>query len=311
LAIARATQAAIFDGMKWTLLASLLTVASAPLAAQSRDYKDWRYRGEMVPDFKADSIRCATGTTAAGGTASSPGVSDWSTCIATAQWVPVRRWVPGGVCDPLTLKVAGYLPPELTPAAADSILKLLRKHALDRWVPSPAKHWTQWDGRVSLLVSASADSVSSRPLQATKGVVDDVPLQLTVRRPQGGAALSRGFEAQAEYAHACAGFRERPAAGVSEVFHWLQVDRQAKLDPRSPAPRWPASVRAGTEGKVLMTYVVDDKGRVEMETVKLESTTGLPFTDAVRAHLPRLRYFPGEIAGQYVRQIVLEAFYFR
>jgi protein TonB len=67
---------------------------------------------------------------------------------------------------------------------------------------------------------------------------------------------------------------------------------------------------AGIEGRVLAQFVVDVSGKADMGTFKvLESSHDL-FTQSVRSALPRMRFFPAEIGGKKVRQVVQQPFVF-
>jgi len=64
------------------------------------------------------------------------------------------------------------------------------------------------------------------------------------------------------------------------------------------------------EGSVVAVFVVDEKGRAEMDSVRFVGSGNALFQDAVRAALPRMRFVPAEIAGQKVRQLVQMPFVF-
>jgi protein TonB len=67
---------------------------------------------------------------------------------------------------------------------------------------------------------------------------------------------------------------------------------------------------AGVEGKVLAQFVVDVDGKADMSTFKVLESSHELFTQAVRQVLPRMRFFPAEIGGKKVRQVVQQPFVF-
>jgi protein TonB len=81
--------------------------------------------------------------------------------------------------------------------------------------------------------------------------------------------------------------------------------------PGSPTPRYPDILKqAGVEGEVLAQFVVDTSGRAEINTFKVLKTTHELFTVAVRSALPTMRFFPAEVGGRKVKQLVQQPFSF-
>lgn len=80
----------------------------------------------------------------------------------------------------------------------------------------------------------------------------------------------------------------------------------------SATPRYPESLRqAGLDGRVLVRFVVDTVGRVDMNSVQvLESTHDL-FTRAVRDVLGGFRFRPAEVRGRRVRAMAEMPFEFQ
>ena len=88
------------------------------------------------------------------------------------------------------------------------------------------------------------------------------------------------------------------------------VDRAARLT-AAPAPRYPDRMRAlGIEGRVLVQFVVDTTGHVELEGVKVLASAHEDLTLAVRQVLPRLRFVPAEVRGGKVRMLAQMPFEF-
>ena len=80
----------------------------------------------------------------------------------------------------------------------------------------------------------------------------------------------------------------------------------------STVPRYPERLRdAGVEGNVMVQFVVDTTGRVDMSSIKVIASTHALFTDAVRDALARFRFRPAELAGRHVEALAQMPFDFR
>ena len=97
----------------------------------------------------------------------------------------------------------------------------------------------------------------------------------------------------------------------NNTYFSFQVEKQAAQAPGSPTPTYPQTLQsAGIEGEVDAQFVVDTTGRADISTLKIEKSTNDLFTAAVRAALPRMRFYPAEIGGKKVRQLVQQPFTF-
>lgn len=91
-----------------------------------------------------------------------------------------------------------------------------------------------------------------------------------------------------------------------------QVDEPARLMPDSPAPIYPAVLKArGVEGEVVVTFVVDTSGAVEIPTFTVVRSTDRLFVSAVRGALPAMRFLPATVGGKKVRQVVQRSYPFK
>ena len=89
------------------------------------------------------------------------------------------------------------------------------------------------------------------------------------------------------------------------------VERVAWPHNDNPRPRYPESLKnAGIEGSFLVEFVVDSTGRVDPKTLSFPKAAHPAFLRAVRDALLRSRYFPAELAGLKVRQLVSQQFTF-
>lgn len=102
-------------------------------------------------------------------------------------------------------------------------------------------------------------------------------------------------------------------AGIdaSSTFHASQVERPVMQAPNSATPAYPDVLRqAGIEGEVLVSFVVDTIGRVEVSSFKVIRATHEFFATAVKNALPRMRFIPAELGTHKVRQLVQQPYSF-
>jgi len=77
-------------------------------------------------------------------------------------------------------------------------------------------------------------------------------------------------------------------------------------------PRYPEVLRsAGVSGRVVIRFVVDTTGRIELSSVQVLETTHDLFTRAVRDILPALRFRPADRNGQRTRSLAEMPFEFQ
>ena len=91
----------------------------------------------------------------------------------------------------------------------------------------------------------------------------------------------------------------------------FQVEKQVSQVPGSGNLRYPDMLRsANVEGEVLAQFVVDTTGRYEAGTFKVLKSSHEQFTAAVRNALPNMRFYPAEVGGRKVKQLVQQPFTF-
>jgi TonB family protein len=96
-----------------------------------------------------------------------------------------------------------------------------------------------------------------------------------------------------------------------ETMFEFQVERPASPMPGNPAPRYPDLLRAAKiEGEVLAQFVVDTLGQPDMRSFKVLKSTHDLFTEAVRNSLPNMRFYPAEVGGRKVKQLLQMPFEF-
>lgn len=80
----------------------------------------------------------------------------------------------------------------------------------------------------------------------------------------------------------------------------------------NPRPRYPMALLEGrVEDAFDVLFVVDSTGRVDEHTIRIPGRVERLLVDAVRYALKRSRYFPAELAGRRVPQLVEQRFIFR
>jgi len=112
----------------------------------------------------------------------------------------------------------------------------------------------------------------------------------------GGSGLVRGIVDREEH------------DGPSE---WRGVDLQTRIV-ASGKPRYPESLRqAAIDGIVVVRFVVDTTGRIDMSSVSIVSSTHDLFTRAVRDALPEFLFKPAESGGRRLRALAEMPFEFQ
>jgi protein TonB len=97
----------------------------------------------------------------------------------------------------------------------------------------------------------------------------------------------------------------------NQTYFEFQVEKQVSPYPGNPAPRYPDMLRsANVEGEVLAQFVVDTTGRADMSQFKVLKSTHDLFTNAVKASLPNMKFYPAEVGGRKVKQLVQMPFQF-
>jgi beta-lactamase regulating signal transducer with metallopeptidase domain len=130
------------------------------------------------------------------------------------------------------------------------------------------------------------------------------------------ASAARGPDATSSAAKAPVDDHRTPDAAkqpvnVDQPYFEFQVENQVRSVPGSPQPHYPAALKkAKVSGDVLAQFIVDTTGRADMSTFKVLQTNRQEFADAVRDILPEMRFYPAEIGGQKVKQMVQQPFTF-
>lgn len=102
----------------------------------------------------------------------------------------------------------------------------------------------------------------------------------------------------------------QPGVQPGGVYREYEVERAAAVVATVPAEYPGVLRRAGVEGEVLVSFVVDTLGRADMSTFTVLRTTHDLFARAVREAVSRERFSPAEVGATRVRQLVQQPFAF-
>jgi len=92
---------------------------------------------------------------------------------------------------------------------------------------------------------------------------------------------------------------------------WTANDVMMRLREDPVPPRYPESLRrAGVEGSVVVKFVVDTLGRVDMASVEIVSSTHEAFTSAVREAIARFRFSASQAGSRKVPALAMMPFQF-
>jgi TonB family protein len=97
-----------------------------------------------------------------------------------------------------------------------------------------------------------------------------------------------------------------------QPYREFRLTKEAVLLPGNRGPRYPDALRrANVKGEVLLQFVVDQTGRVDISSVKVLRSTDPQFTAATQGSLASWRFAPAEVNGRPVKQLVQMPFMFR
>lgn len=106
-----------------------------------------------------------------------------------------------------------------------------------------------------------------------------------------------------------AGGKAKPNA--DQPYFEFQVEKQALPREGNAPPVYPALLEQNrVEGEVLAQFVVDTSGRADMTTFKVLKSTNDLFTASVKNALVKMRFYPAEVGGHKVKQVVQQPFAF-
>ena len=102
-----------------------------------------------------------------------------------------------------------------------------------------------------------------------------------------------------------------PNVDPGQPYFEFQVEKQAQQIPGTGNLRYPGLLRsANVGGEVLAQFVVDASGQYEPGSFKVLKSSHDLFTQAVKTAIPNMSFYPAEIGGKKVRQLVQQPFTF-
>jgi TonB family protein len=102
-----------------------------------------------------------------------------------------------------------------------------------------------------------------------------------------------------------------PTTLPAGTYFEYQVTKQVSPHPGNAAPRYPDALRAAkVEGQVLAQFIVDENGMPDTSSFRILRSTHDLFSATVRNALPSFRFYPAELNGRSVRQLVQMPFEF-
>jgi protein TonB len=98
---------------------------------------------------------------------------------------------------------------------------------------------------------------------------------------------------------------------ADQTYFEFQVEKQVSGIPGTGNLRYPDMLRsANVEGEVLVQFVVDTTGRADLSQFKVLKSSHDLFSTAVKNALVQMRFYPAEIGGRKVKQLVQQPFNF-
>lgn len=210
--------------------------------------------------------------------------------------------------------------PVAAPAAADEraratafAARLRGGPSFGNLAPAAAPVWWVVPGTESVVISV-ADSVRSldielSPLDSGLAGVAVSTTKALIRDTTGGYTNIAGGARVKAASVPCPEFRSVLPAGDSTAPG--SSDSQLPERPKrisGPPPRYPNQLRQiGSDGRVLVAFVVDTAGQVESGSIAVISSTSPFFIEPTRRAIAASRFEPGRIRGRPIRVRVLQS----
>lgn len=299
------------------LVLGLASLAPAAVA-QTAGIEVWHHDGDLDRAVAADSTECAliaNQIAAAAGGAPSRKASEFAGCMEREGWS--RRLRVPTSCDAVSVSRVGS---RVTGDSAE-VARLFAEMSgtlARRFIISPeARVRPQVAVRAEVVVSGDRVFISVYPDDTLDpelaSAVYKAAGPFTLSNPRGRASRGR-YDAVAVFRPECVSLI-RPSMMESSVggqtYFSFQVEKEVQAIAGTQQVPFPEALRATkVSGEVAAQFIVDTLGRVEIGSFKVLRTTNDLFVAAVRSHLPRMRFYPAEVNGRKVRQLVQQAFVF-
>jgi TonB family protein len=106
------------------------------------------------------------------------------------------------------------------------------------------------------------------------------------------------------------GAAQDSGADAVQTYLSMQVDKEVKLRSGSQ-PRYPTRLqKTRVAGEVLVQFIVNERGQPQMESFKVLRSSNTEFTESVRSAVRLMSFFPAEVNGKKVKQLVQVPFKF-
>lgn len=100
------------------------------------------------------------------------------------------------------------------------------------------------------------------------------------------------------------------AASSGQTYLDFQVETPVKIK-SAVAPVYPSQLKsAGVEGQVIVQFIVDENGNAQMDSFKVLRSNDNAFSESVRKAVSLTTYFPAQLQGRKVRQLVQQPYRF-
>jgi TonB family protein len=104
--------------------------------------------------------------------------------------------------------------------------------------------------------------------------------------------------------------RSTTSADGEQTFFDFQVEQAVRVK-SARTPVYPDRLRSsGVEGQVLVQFVVDERGIAQMSTFKVLKSTDNELTTSVMRAVSASSFYPAEIQGKKVKQLVQQPYKF-
>jgi TonB family protein len=101
------------------------------------------------------------------------------------------------------------------------------------------------------------------------------------------------------------------AGDGTDLRTWSAAEAQMQFRQPPTPPRYPERLRSvGVEGSVIVKFIVDTTGRVDLSSVEVITSTHELFTAAVREALAGLRFYPASTDNRKIRAAAMMPFQF-
>ncbi len=217
----------------------------------------------------------------------------------------------------ISAAVAATAVPKHTKISDGDVVEHLRFAEITRFRESPAR-------RVRSRVAPSAARANATrvlPLPPLSSVHLELPESVvelaTVSAPtvdlDFGAMASKAIDFLADPSEFVRGVLGRSGQVAQRDGAFTEDAVEKAVMPRrgNPPPDYPRALQsAHIEDSFIVTFVVDSTGQVDASTMNFPNTVHRLLVDAVRRALTRSRFYPAELAGRRVRQLVEQRFTF-